>query len=247
VPEDARVVYPYSAIGKLFFSSGGSDFVCSAAVISARIVATAGHCVFSSRRFHRNFLFVPAFHEGNAPFGEWSVDEVLTTEAWSRGGDVVPNESDYGMFVMADQAGERIGDVTGWLGFQTNQLAPNAVTILGYPANLDRGRQMHHTTSSDWDTVDGTDAIVYGSDMGGGASGGPWVMNFGKRAQGQNRGRNRLDNRIVGHSSFGSSDPNFLVLGSSPLDGAYRDLFNEACSGDTRNCQKKGKGQRPKD
>lgn len=246
IPEDARVVYPYSAVGKLFFSIGGSDFICSAAVISARVVATAGHCVYSAGRFHRNFLFVPAYHEGNDPFGSWAVEVALTTEAWMDGEDIVPNGSDFGMLVMEDLEGSRIGDVTGWLGFKTNQLSPNHITMLGYPANLDRGEQMHQTHSSDWDAVDPTGSIVFGSDMGGGASGGPWVMNFGVKARGQNRGRRRLDNRIVGHSSFGSSDPNYLVLGSSPLDRTYRSLFDEACSGDSRNCQKKSKPQGPR-
>jgi hypothetical protein len=246
IPEDARVVYPYSAVGKLFFSIGGSDFICSAAVISARVVATAGHCVFSAGRFHRNFLFVPAYHEGNAPFGCWAVEVALTTEAWMDGEDVVPNESDFGMLVMEDLEGSRLGDVTGWLGFKTNQLSPNHITMLGYPANLDRGEQMHQTNSSDWDSVDQTGSIVFGSDMGGGASGGPWVMNFGVKARGQNRGRRRLDNRIVGHSSFGSSDPNYLVLGSSPLDRTYRNLFDEACSGDSQNCRRKSKPQGPR-
>ncbi|UUZ47306.1 S1 family peptidase [Massilia sp. B-10] len=46
-PLSADRAYPYVTVGKLFFSIGGSPFVCSASVIQRRVVVTAGHCVHS--------------------------------------------------------------------------------------------------------------------------------------------------------------------------------------------------------
>ncbi|MET0857795.1 MAG: hypothetical protein ABWY27_13655, partial [Telluria sp.] len=40
-------VFPYRAVGKLFFTANGAPFTCSAAVLQRRVVATAGHCVHS--------------------------------------------------------------------------------------------------------------------------------------------------------------------------------------------------------
>ena len=57
VPITADTVYPYRAAGKLFFTQPGvGDFLCSAGVISRRVVATAGHCVHQWRRRHERVL-----------------------------------------------------------------------------------------------------------------------------------------------------------------------------------------------
>jgi V8-like Glu-specific endopeptidase len=57
--------YPYKAFGKLYFTgSDGGDYVCSASVISYRLIATAGHCVHDGSGlgsgWSSNLVFVPA-------------------------------------------------------------------------------------------------------------------------------------------------------------------------------------------
>ena len=150
IPEDARMSWPYRAVGKLFFTDDGSNFVCSASVMSKRVVVTAGHCVFSDGDFVSNIMFAPAFHEGQAPFGTWTSNFVATTDEWMAD-ESVPNASDWGILVMDDQtfdgALRKIGDVTGWVGWILNKLAPNQVHILGYPGNIDRGQRMHQVTT----------------------------------------------------------------------------------------------------
>src|SRR4029453_2045217 len=61
--------YPYPVIGKLFFTiPGAGNYVCSAAVISYRLIATAGHCVASGNGdYYTNFSFVPALRNRSGP------------------------------------------------------------------------------------------------------------------------------------------------------------------------------------
>jgi hypothetical protein len=56
--------YPYSTIGKLFFTiPGQGDFVCSASVIRPHILLTARHCVYNGA-FFSNEVFYPSYHAG---------------------------------------------------------------------------------------------------------------------------------------------------------------------------------------
>jgi hypothetical protein len=65
---------------------------------------------------------------------------------------------------------------------------------------------MHQvTTSSSKESENNT--VLYGSDMTRGASGGPWIQNFGEPATGQVAGSNGAANRVVGVSSFALIDP----------------------------------------
>ncbi len=239
VPTDARVVYPYSAVGKLFFDEpGGGSGYCSASVIQRRLVLTAGHCVNTpGKGWHKNFSFVPAYHKGNAPFGTWRAETIWATGEWLDGGARYPNSADFGVLVMRDNAeGERLGQVTGWLGWQTQRLTPNHVHILGYPSNLDRGAQMHQVTSSSFDCCF-TNTAIYGTDMRQGSSGGPWVQNFGVRATKQGIGKNKKPNRVVGvYSWLYTDDKKVLIAGSSIPRSSFADLIREACNDGPGNC-----------
>ena len=239
VPRDARVAYPYSTVGKLFFdkASGGRAY-CSASVIQRRIVLTAGHCVYTpGDGWHKNFSFVPAFFKGNAPFGTWRVDRIWTTGAWFDGGNRYPHSADFGVLVMRDNfEGERIGEVTGWLGWKTNFLSPNHLHILGYPSNLDGGNEMHQVASGGFDCCF-TSTAIYGTDMRQGSSGGPWVQNFGVRANRQNVGKNTQKNRVVGvYSWLFVEDKKALIAGSSIPKASFVSLINEACADSPGNC-----------
>ncbi len=242
VPRDARFVYPYSSIGKLFFDvPGGGSGYCSASAIQRRVLATAGHCVYTpGKGWHKNFSFVPAFYKGNAPFGTWAAKVIWTTGTWFDGGNRYPNAADFGVLVMRDNVdGERLGEVTGWLGWKTKSLTPNHLHMLGCPSNLDNGSEMHQVASGGFDCCF-NDTAIYGSDMRQGSSGGPWVQNFGVRSKRQNIGKNTQKNRIVGIYSWlyvADKDKKILIAGSSTPRASFVNLVNEACAEVPGNCK----------
>jgi V8-like Glu-specific endopeptidase len=242
VPTTADTVYPYRAAGKFFFTQPGvGNFVCSAGVISRRVIATAGHCVHSGvpGGFYTNFLFVPAFRNGAAPFQSWNWAFVIVTGTWAAGGGGVPNAADYAMLEVQDRVVggvlRRLGDVTGWFGWQTLSLSRNHTTKLGYPVNLDNGQMMHQELSGNFRNTSPNN-VEYGSHSRGGSSGGPWVQNFGAAAAGQVGGLNTGLNRVVGVTSYGyiSTDPK--VQGASILDSRWVSLWNSVCAHRVGNC-----------
>jgi V8-like Glu-specific endopeptidase len=242
-PLSADRAYPYSTVGKLFFSVGGAPFVCSGAVIQRRIVLTAGHCVHSGTAsgFHSNFLFVPAFRDGSAPFQTWTWAFATTTPTWASGGGTFPNAADYAMIEFNDRSLSpsglltRLGQITGFLGWQTLSLANNHTSKLGYPSNLDRGEKMQNITSGSFrSTVPNN--VEYGSDAREGSSGGPWVQNFQQVALGGGTGLNNASNRVVGVTSyiFTSVDPK--IQGASVFDNRFITLYNTICAHKVGNC-----------
>jgi V8-like Glu-specific endopeptidase len=229
--------YPYVTVGKLFFSVGGSPFVCSGAVLQRRVVATAGHCVHSGTTsgFHSNFVFVPAFRDGVAPLKSWNWRFVATTNTWAGGGGGVPNAADYAMIEFADQAltpgalPSKLGNVTGWLGWQTVNLSLNHTSKLGYPCNLDSCQKMQNVMSNNFRNT-APNNVEYGSDARGGSSGGPWVQNFATLASGGGTGSNIGLNQLVGVTSYIYNDVNPKVQGASIPDGRFVQLFNLLCN-----------------
>jgi len=243
-PYSADRAYPYRTVGKLFFSINGVPYLCSASVIQRRIVATAGHCVHSGNLatgFYSDFVFVPAYRDGVAPFKTWNWRVVTTTYTWATGNGVVPNAADYAMIEFDDQSlstgapPSRLGTVTGWLGWQTNSLTPNHTSKLGYPCNLDACQKMQDVTSNSFRTTDPNN-VEYGSDARGGSSGGPWVQNFQLVQVGGGTGLQTGSNRVVGVTSYGYVSPDPKVQGASNPDGRWVGLFTLLCSLRAGNC-----------
>jgi V8-like Glu-specific endopeptidase len=245
IPKSARSAYPYTTVGRLFFKSVEGTFVCSASVISNRVILTAGHCVYDAlrRRFHEKFVFVPGYYRGQTPRGVWTAKLAVVTEEWKQSGDVLPNPGDYGVLVLNDKEGRTIGQAVGWLGFRIHALVPNHVHLLGFPINHDGGEELHQVTSGDSVCCfDGT--AVYGSDMRAGSSGGPLIQNFGQRARGQGPANGEA-NRVVGVVSYGPTEGNSKFEGSSILDESFMAIMETACGKAAGNCVSPGAHRRP--
>jgi V8-like Glu-specific endopeptidase len=180
----AAALTSVSHIGKVFFTMGTSNYVCSGnAVTSANksTVATAGHCVISGPgQEATNFTFVPAYENGNAPYGMWKARALYAPIQWSSKGDMT---YDTAFAVMApDDKGLLLTDVVGGSGLAFNQDSGQYYTAYGYPAT----NQFNGETLRSCDGTATGDTInpQFGSqgipcDMNGGSSGGPWFIGSG--------------------------------------------------------------------
>lgn len=229
-PPDAAITYPYKTAGRFFFfdpgtGKGGS---CTASLIGPTLVVTAAHCVShasttaSGRYFFTNFMFVPAYTNGSAPFNAWGGTTVRVPNAWYFSDGSFPNPGDYALFRLDPINGIQPGDVIGFLGWQINRLANNDITQLGYPDNLDGGNLME-VNHSKIQKSGGRNTYIIGSAMGIGASGGPWMQDFGVQPVGAPPVP-IARNLVVGVSSYG---PNGVETGTVGFAGAsqFNDTF----------------------
>ncbi len=177
--------YPKSAVGKLFFTLGGRNWVCSASVVGRSTLITAGHCNSDGAgRFATNRLFCPSYKDGVNPLrGCWSVVTSAVSNQWHTSGDP---DYDYSCLVTATTGtvlGNKIGNVTGTLGRAWNFGPSQAVRTFGYPAAAPfTGGTLQTTASTEWYTHDftvgGQISKIIGSDLTGGSSGGPWIVGW---------------------------------------------------------------------
>jgi len=198
---------------------------------------TAGHCVTrpntdpAQRYFFTNFLFVPSLNNGAAPYGQWTSSGQWVLNAWHLSNGSVPNPGDIAFLIMNDQPvsgqNRRIGDVTGWLGWRTQALSRNHVTMLGYPCNLDSCARMQVTNAGSF-ADGGSNTWIYGSAMRGGASGGPWIQDFGSPSAGNPPNTMGL-NQLVAVTSYGPIATEPKYLGASNLDQNFTNVLNSAC------------------
>ncbi len=185
-----RMQFPMSTFGKLYFQDiGGGYWVCSASSVTSagdwgagnrQMIVTAGHCCADgSGNWHGNWLFVPAYWEGNQPFGSWAGATAATFTSWFNDGDF---SRDVCAIQLYTQDGVNVQDAVGALGYAWNWSLPQAYTLAGYPAaDPFDGQRLWITTASTaetdtWQAGDAPFTHGLGSTMTGGSSGGPWVL-----------------------------------------------------------------------
>ena len=234
-PSNATVTYPYSTVGALFWTdpADNSNWFCSASVLRLRVVATAGHCVASPAtsttraHFHTNFLFIPGWRNGAAPFGTFFAFFATTTATWFYSNGSLPHAQDVGLLDMYDRNGYKIGQYTGYLGYWTNQLPSDNVTMLGFPCNLD-GCELLEANYAQTFEYGGNNTYIFGSNFGGGSSGGPYIRDFGQRPSGSLASEG--GNWLVAVNSYGPVNLGYLYSGASNLNSEFLNLLSYACS-----------------
>lgn len=171
--------------GKVFFTLGGTDYVCSGSAIQSdnkNTVSTAGHCVNEGPgEYATNFAFVPGYDDGAAPYGKWSASSLTTSEQWRTQGDF---NYDIGFAVVGQLDGKNLTDVVGSQSVGFSQPRGEFLFSFGYPqaAPYDGTTLDYCSATSGPDTLGGSDDQRLDCNMTGGSSGGPWFDDFDETA-----------------------------------------------------------------
>ncbi|WP_336922740.1 trypsin-like serine peptidase [Aquipuribacter sp. SD81] len=166
--------------GKVFFTLGGSNYVCSgSAVTSANesTVLTAGHCLHGGPgAYATNWAFVPAYDDGARPYGTFVATDLYTTSQWASSGDF---SYDVGFATVAPVAGATLTDTTGAQGITFSAPRQESRYAFGYPAAKPYdGSDLVHCAGPLKSDPYGADTLGMDCTMTGGSSGGPWLSQF---------------------------------------------------------------------
>jgi V8-like Glu-specific endopeptidase len=164
--------------GRVFFTYQGRQASCSGNAVTSgnkSTVITAGHCVKLDGAFHTNWVFVPGYNNGNAPYGTWTARATMATPQWVASEDI---NYDVGAAVVNQLNGQSLTDVVGGQGIAFNQARGQNMYAFGWPAAAPYdGTKMIYCSGTTFSAFL-SDGIGMTCDMTGGASGGPWFLQF---------------------------------------------------------------------
>ncbi|UFR06297.1 peptidase [Streptomyces sp. Go40/10] len=165
--------------GRVFFTFQGRTASCTGNAVTSQnssTVLTAGHCVKYQGSWHTNWVFVPGYDNGNAPYGQWTAATTLTTPQWEASEDI---NYDVGAAVVSPVNGRTLTSVVGAQGIQFNGGYTKPMYSFGFPAAspYDGTKLVYCSGTSSKDFLFSQDHGL-GCNMTGGSSGGPWFTGF---------------------------------------------------------------------
>ena len=179
---------PATTTGRVFFSThNGEDWSCSASTVNSAgkdSVITAGHCVYGSlggevpgEGWHTNWIFVPDYSNGYAPYGVWTARELWTPTSYYNNQD--EGDDMGGAVINANAYGQHIVNVVGGQGIAWNYPASEYVYDFGYPAAAPfNGATLQYCNGSEFNWSGIASTMGLACNFTGGSSGGPWLSWF---------------------------------------------------------------------
>jgi V8-like Glu-specific endopeptidase len=150
-------------------ASGLGAHFCTASVVDSpagNLAVTAAHCVTGKAL---SVVFVPGYHNGQAPYGTWRVTRIFTDAAWSASADP---DDDVAFLQLAPNAdGVNVESVTGAERLEAGSPDRALVKVIGYPSDTDEP-----VWCVNWTREFSSTQLVF--DCGGypdGTSGGPFL------------------------------------------------------------------------
>jgi len=184
-----------AAVGKIFFTIGRADYVCSGTLVGGRrptVALTAAHCVSGgpgpggAQRWATNWVFVPGYRNGAMPYGEYTARRFLDAAGWAgpQGG----TEQYDVAFVQLTAAtlnsgsGPAIPPSGLPVQFASSQQAavPGHGYVFGYPAETPYTGLYPNFCAGPVSAVAGSASTSCA--MTAGDSGGPWLAGFSPRS-----------------------------------------------------------------
>lgn len=213
-------------VGAVFLAGEGArpgEHYCTASVVDSPggdVIATAAHCIDdpgNGSNTPASFVFVPGYHDGQAPYGEWTPVTVLIDPHWSA-----DSNPDYDIaFAVVQETGHptaRLADLVGSEGISFNAKLPAVVSGFGYPASGEQPIACLNTLKPFQATQSEFDCAGFAN----GSSGGPLLVGVAPGT-----GRGNLVGVIGGYEEGGLTPE---VSYAAALGSAAQALYRQAAA-----------------
>ncbi len=169
-------------VGALFEHDASGSHFCTASVVSSPgkdLLITAAHCINGgkgSSGYKSDIVFIPAYRDGQEPFGVWTPARLLVAPQWANSSDP---DFDVGFVVLQPHDGRSIQQVLGASQLGTGAGYRYLVHVTGYPDSMNSP-----ITCVNWTSRQSATQLKFACEgYSGGTSGSPWVTRFNARSR----------------------------------------------------------------